>query len=245
MSISDKLTIVAENVPKVFEAGEKAGAKSEYNDFWKQYQSNGVVYGTAYMFAFGGWNDTNFKPKYSMSGFTNAGNMFNTCGVTDLKAALERQGVTFDFSKVTNLANAFAYSKLTVIPTVNAKSAVNLSSAFAYSNKIHTIEKLILKDDGSQTFPSTFLNCSSLANIVLEGVIGQDINFKQSTKLTKDSINNIMSCLSTTSSGKTLTLSLTAVNNAFETTEGAADGSASSEWAALKATKSNWTVSLI
>ena len=197
-SLKDEALKLRENIDKVYEAGEKAGekagAKSEYDTFWKQYQSNGAVYGCAYMFAFGGWNDTNFKPKYSMSGFTNAMSMFNTCAVTDLKAALERQGVTFNFSKVSNFGNAFAYSKLTVIPTVNTRSATILSGTFSYSDKIHTIEKLVLKDDGSQTFSNTFLYCQSLANIVIEGVIGKSIDFK-SCPLTVESMKNIIAAL--------------------------------------------------
>ena len=37
MSIAEKLTTVAENVPKVYEAGKKA----EYDAFWDKYQNNG------------------------------------------------------------------------------------------------------------------------------------------------------------------------------------------------------------
>ena len=53
-----------------------------------------------------------------------------------------------------------------------------------------------------------------------------------------------MNILSDTASGKTLTLSLTAVNNAFETSAGAKDGSTSAEWTALVDAKTNWTITL-
>lgn len=64
-------------------------------------------------------------------------------------------------------------------------------------------------------------------------------------KLSKPSITSIINCLSTTTSGLTVTLSKTAVNNAFETSEGVADGSTSQEWLNLVATKTNWTISLV
>ena len=55
---------------------------------------------------------------------------------------------------------------------------------------------------------------------------------------------NIFSVLSTDSTGKTLSLSLGAVDTAFETAEGLGDGSTSAEWLALRATKENWTITL-
>lgn len=63
-------------------------------------------------------------------------------------------------------------------------------------------------------------------------------------KLTKASFKSIIAGLADDVSGQTVELSKTAVNNAFETSEGAADGSSSAEWAALIATKPNWTIAL-
>ena len=42
MSIAEKLTAIAENVPKVYEAGQK----SEYDRFWDAYQNNGKLWTT-------------------------------------------------------------------------------------------------------------------------------------------------------------------------------------------------------
>ena len=66
-----------------------------------------------------------------------------------------------------------------------------------------------------------------------------------STELSKESIISIINALSDTTTALTVTLSKTAVNNAFETAKGNADGSTSEEWAALIATKQNWTISLV
>ena len=73
-----------------------------------------------------------------------------------------------------------------------------------------------------------------IEEVAFEGIIGQDIDF-QSCPLNKASILSIVEHLSTTASGKTLTLKQTAVNNAFTT----------QEWNTLIAPKSNWTISLV
>lgn len=90
-------------------------------------------------------------------------------------------------------------------------------------------------------------NCTALINIKFSGskTINCSINFQVCTQLSHDSIVNIMSYLSDTVSGKTLTLSKVAVDKAFETSEGANDGSTSTEWATLVGTKTNWTISLV
>ena len=53
-----------------------------------------------------------------------------------------------------------------------------------------------------------------------------------------------MAALSTTTTGLTVTFSKTAVDKAFETAEGANDGSTSPEWLALVATRPNWGIGL-
>lgn len=60
----------------------------------------------------------------------------------------------------------------------------------------------------------------------------------------KASILSIFDCLADDVSDKAMLLSLDAVNTAFETSEGAADGSTSAEWTALVESKPNWTISL-
>ena len=60
MSIAEKLSAVAQNVPKVFEAGKKAGKKAQYDEFWDSFPAN--LDGT-YLFSGDMWNDVTFKPK--------------------------------------------------------------------------------------------------------------------------------------------------------------------------------------
>ena len=72
------------------------------------------------------------------------------------------------------------------------------------------------------------------------------LSFSSSTQLTAESIQSIIDGLNEEVTGQTVTLSKTAVNKAFETSEGALDGSISenSEWFNLIATKTNWTITL-
>ena len=124
-----------------------------------------------------------------------------------------------------------------------------LNSNFTYASKLRTLS-IKLKDDGSQTFATVFTNCYALENLTIIGKIGQNgFDIHWSTKLTKSSIISIINALLDTEEGKTITLSKTAVNKAFETSEGANNGSTSSEWITLITPKSNayngkWTITL-
>jgi hypothetical protein len=176
----------------------------------------------------------------------NAGNMFNMTSITDLKGRLEEQGVIFKFDQCAGLGGTFSYSKITRLPEINASSASNFATTFYSCPNLISIDKFILKENGSQTWSNSFYNCKSLESVNFEGVIGQDMDLGYSWYLNKNSITSIIEHLTTNAAtGRVLTLSLTAVNNAFETQPGLADGSTSAEWNALKATKSNWTISLI
>ena len=59
MSIAEKLITVAENVPKVY----KAGQQSEYDRFWDAYQNYGGVMNAYYAFSGPAWNDNTYRPK--------------------------------------------------------------------------------------------------------------------------------------------------------------------------------------
>lgn len=94
-------------------------------------------------------------------------------------------------------------------------------------------------------YSSAFGLCAKLEEIRFNGTIGKNgLSFSACTKLSKDSIESVINHLSTTTSGLKVTFSLTSVNKAFETSSGANDGSTSTEWTTLVASKSNWTISL-
>lgn len=215
MSIADKLTRVAENVPRVYEAGKDAGRETEYNAFWDAFQENGDRYNYQSGFAGYGWNAENFKPKYDIVPLRCDNIFASTINLNrlDLALTLQELGVAFDTSKCTNLTYAFYYSKIARVGEINATSASSLSYIFSNSTGIKTVDRLILKEDGTQLFTNSFAKCAALENIEIEGVIGNDISFVDSPKLSASSIESIVSHLSDTAEGKTLTLSAEAVAN--------------------------------
>lgn len=90
----------------------------------------------------------------------------------------------------------------------------------------------------------TFELCYALKYVKVKGTIRTNISFNRSEWLEKECILNVFSCLSDETSGLTATFHKRAVNRAFQTSEGAADGSTSTEWLALVESKPNWTISL-
>ena len=199
-----------------YQKGYEAGVKAEYDKFWDAFQYNGNRKNYSYAFYQSYWNDTTYNPKYAING-TNLQFCFRYAGITDTKVDIDLRNTT----------------------TENGVSGI-----FSNASKLKTIRKLIV-DEATPFATNIFSECEALEDLTIEGIIGQN-NFKvsASTKLSRDSIVSIINALSATTSGLTVTLSNTAVNNAFETTEGAADGSSSAEWTALAATKSNWTITL-
>jgi hypothetical protein len=110
-----------------------------------------------------------------------------------------------------------------------------VENTFDYATSIITIEKIIIKADGSQKINQGFNACKKLMNISFEGVIGAGISFADCPLLSRESIENVVSVLSNTTTGTTATFNKAAVNVAFTT----------DEWNALVATKPNWTVTLV
>lgn len=269
MSIADKLTTIAENQQAVFDAGYYAGQESgggdpdeawnegfnvgyesgyadgegsgyfnglevgreeglaegieqgkqaEYDAFWDVFQSNtnngaagiGKRLHYAYAFAYNGWTDKNYNPKYPID-YTNTNgiaNMFTwNVNVTDTKVPITANG---------NCNNAFGNSNIVRIPKLIFRGATNVSNMF--------------------------LNCSKLEELYCEGELtvgGLDLS--ACTKLNKESLISVVDALSTaeTTSGLSITLSLTAVNNAFLN-----DEASSVEWNDLINGKENWTIIL-
>jgi hypothetical protein len=87
-----------------------------------------------------------------------------------------------------------------------------LTQPFYNNSIVHTIECVVLKENGSQKFTTPFQNCTNLKNIIIEGKIGQNgFDVRWSTKLTHDSLMSIINALydySTDTSGTTYTLTL-------------------------------------
>lgn len=215
---------IAENFEVIADAVYKKGKKDEYDAFWDTFQSKGTRVNYQNGFSGSGWNNTTFRPKYDIKPTNNASSMFQQTKVKDLTNLLKNCGVTLDTSKATSLLSLFYFATdITNIPVIDATGTTAssaLTTAFNNCSKLKTIEKLILKDDGSQSFDNTFGVCSALENIVIEGKIGQNgFKVSGSTKLTKNSLLEILKALSLDiTTTKTITFS-TAHQTVIETDE--------------------------
>jgi hypothetical protein len=257
-TIAEQLAQIAENQQKVYDAGYARGyddgeseggggydegfadgRQAEYDAFWDGYQLNGTRTNYQNAFRSNGWSDVNFKPKYGIKP-TNAENMFTQSAISDFTKALGE--LEFDVSNAS--AVSFILSEIKYasrIPMVlDCRKAPNSQGLFYHSGGIETIDKIIVNE--GNTFSAWFTECRKLRNITFEGVIGNSItSLGASTLLSKESIMNIITHLSDTAEGKTLTLSMDAVNEAFAVRDDSGNveiwGGASDEWLDLIAPK--------
>lgn len=243
-SISPNMTVFTDNadVNITMDYHQSYGAWLEWNKFWDDTQDFGKK--TDYWGAFAGLSPAVFYPKYDIKP-TDAAHMFRSFGARgadrspmDLEERMRECGRVLDFSQTTGMAYFIYVSNIVRVGVINAINVGNFNYAFYAASALKIVDKFIISDSGNQTFVSAFQSANNLEQIFFEGVIGQDISFQWSTKLSKASIESIINALSSTSSGTTLTLSSTAVTNAFGSTT-------ATEWTDLIATKSNWTISLV
>lgn len=217
MSIAEKLTVVAENEKKVYDAGYEKGETDGYNKgynaycdlIWDAFQDGGNR--TDYKRAFYNWDkfEKCFKPKYDIKPVGSVAEMFadinQYISVPNLCAIC---GITIDFSKVTDFKNILKGSAIWHFGVVDCSSATTLDYAFNLSSSLQKIDKLILHE-GITSYAACFANTSLLKNITVEGTIaGTGILLSAHTSLTYESIMSFINALkdySGTATTKTIT----------------------------------------
>lgn len=208
MSIAEKLTAVAENVPKVFNAGQNA----EYDRFWDSYQQNGTLRYYTHAFSGFGWRDETFKPKYDIKPVGNASGMFRQMRVTDLGEALG--SVSLDLSGVTVASTLFGYCEfLTKVPKINLSAMTNSQYLFQSCSKLETIEELTISE--TVTFVnSSFNGCTALTRLIMAGTLATNgLDLHWSTLLDRESLLSVLNVLQDkTSVGGTWTVTLGSEN---------------------------------
>ena len=248
--LNDVLIASAGNVPKVYDSGHKVGfeegRQAEYNAFW-----DGLLnYGNRTMYDYFlhmtkapmRW----FKPKYdicpgSASWFAREWGYGNGEELLDLAEVLKECGVVMDFSKATKTHYLFYNARISHLPEINVSNTTQFDYLM-FGTFVKTIDKFIAPQNVAMT--KIFGYCSSLENIVFGSEIGGDITMSYCVKLSKVSIESLFEHLSTTTSGLTVTLSKTAVNNAFGINVDDAS-TYTEEWNNLRNSKSNWTISYV
>ena len=186
--------------------------------------------------------------KWFWDGMLNYGNPANYVGRfrrwTNTEIYQPNHNIVHSLSAAESANSTFYEAFFTDLKVDNVFSDVSNLFYFCYyctslvnARTLHVTEKT--------SYSTPFGGCSKLEEIRFNGTIGKNgLSFKDSTKLSKDSHISTIEHLSATTSGLTVTFSRIAVNKAFETSSGANDGSTSTEWTTLVASKSNWTISL-
>lgn len=264
MSIAEKLTAIAENEQRVYDTGYMHGSnagyvqgeqngydfgfdegkKAEYDRFWDAFQDNGnrIVYQHA--FAGYGWTPQNLKPKYKIAPIdTTATSQYGTNmfyrgyqqGSYGTRFDFSQIQDMFDFSKLQRATGMFDSCGFTNV-YCDFSNVVDASYVFA-SQWGGGVDKVAVKvTEKMTTWTNAFLYNRFLTDFELvEGsVLVADTNLS-SCPLTKASITSVINALSTSTTGKTVTINKAAKEAAFT----------ADEWAELIATKTNWTISLV
>jgi hypothetical protein len=183
------------NTEEAYDNGYTDGKQAEWSEFWDSFQQNGTLESHARAFATPAWNDNNFKPKYDMKP-TSAYMMFSYSQITDLAQILNDCSVKLDLSRCTNISDAFSYGRIQHIPELDLRNFDVVNLGTYNTSGLHTIDKVILRDDGSQTFGTSHLapNSVNFVNITFEGVIGDSMKLSNS-KLSVDSLMSIINHL--------------------------------------------------
>lgn len=206
MSIAEKLTTVAENQQKVYDAGFMAGQEAGggggdgyYDSFWDAYQQNGRR--TDYANAFPGacWTDENFCPKYDIKPTGSCNSIFQNTAITDLKGICEEQGIVFDFSGVTTTSNPVEKAKITRMPTYDVSNITNCATVLRYAQDLVWVDEVVLNESGTQTFGTGngyhwMIYAGNLVHCPIRGKIGANVWFA-SDKLDDGTIQSIVDAL--------------------------------------------------
>lgn len=245
----ESIVSTGEDANELYNRGYAEGKQAEYDAFWDAFQQNGNR--TNYENAFSGqsFDFTNFFPKYDIrpTGYTE-GTFYaweRASHSGSLVQRLKECRVVLDTSKCTHLGRVFAFSQITEIPTIDCTGlTANTQQVFAHNyGRLNKIQKLIVKE--GIEFTNWFIN-TDIEEVIFEGVISTgSLNLQWAKRLNKASWISIINTLSASTTGLSMTGSLESVNTAFETSAGAKDGSTSTEWLNLIATKSNWTINFV
>lgn len=205
MTVAEKLTKIAENEPKVYEAGKQ----DYYDKFWDALQFNGKREYYDFIFMYSNWTTETLKPKYTVKPIK-ASYMFDKNKVPNL----DLSDPIYDFSNCIYYSQWLNNSLVVKVPKIDV-SKVSLGCYHMFNNatKLETIVELALPATAmtyGQATRNTFQNCTSLKNITITGTIantGFDLHW--STNLTIESLTSILTALSKNSSvaaGKSITL---------------------------------------
>lgn len=250
IGIGAYLKAIYDNVPQVFAAGSNAWNR----DFWNSYQKSGALEDCSELFSGGGWTAKFFTPQYNIHPTQRATNMFAHSRMPiNLVTHLENLDVKLITRDATDLSGIYYDTAFTAVPEVVLGSTLDTPVKHLFSESDELVYASIqltqefMDTDIPVIWSQCFEKCEALRDLTFSGpgVINYTIDLQWSTRLTKASITNVINYLASDTSDLVCRLSLAAVNIAFETSEGANNGTASEEWLNLIESKPNWSFGLI
>ena len=201
MTRAEKLTQIAENEQRVYDAGYEKGKSEGGSDggfddyFWNRYL-NATDF--QYAFAGGGWTDNTFKPnkKIPISG-SNARYMFYESRVKKSPYLKE-----LDFSQCGAAVQIFCQSTVEELGVLDFSNVVTgwggLNQTFYSCSNLRSIEKIIMPNTVLQN-NYAFAGCNALEEVRFEGkLFGYENKFHQNFQwcpLSPASMKSIILCL--------------------------------------------------
>lgn len=220
MTRAEKLTAIAENQTKVYEAGKAQGGGGEFEAFKNMDSINNFFQSNYNSYYFDKLNELDLsnikRAQYVFQDNTTA----KTIIIPSMPSIMLMHGM---FMRCTSVEYIEVDTSLVNVVT----------DLFNGCTSLKEIGKPL--DFSKATYMSrTFQDCTALEKVSFVGSINKSIDFHWSTKLASNSLNSIITHLSDTATGQTITLPTTAEAN-YNAVYG------EDAWATLVATKPNWT----
>ncbi len=191
-----------------FGDGMNAGMNAQKNQWWYNYQTNSdgsVRTNYAYAFSGTGWNNDTFTPTQNLT-VVNATMMFYLSRISgSLQDFLGDK--TIDFSGCAGASSIFTTSQFTALPALNFQKATTVEGIFRGCASLVSVGLFTVNKNTVLT--NAFVNCTALENITFGGAVAKSADIHWSTKLSAASIKSLLSVLTETVTGVTITLPVT------------------------------------
>ena len=169
MSIAEKLTTIAENEQKVYDAGIDKIIKAFTNNYTRT--------DYAYAFYHSDFSNIVFPP-----------NKPTACNQMFRYYAGEYIPTGFDLSSAVDSGQWFCQlcPNLKVFPDIGYPIHARYGGTWEACSSLEKIE--IIRTDENSVFDYTFSKCWALKDVTFEGVIGQNISFGDSSGITRETL---------------------------------------------------------
>ena len=164
-----------------YDQGFTDGQQAEYDRFWDDFQAKGKRSHYVYTFAYSGWGDANFNPKYPITPTTTSG-IANMCtwnaSITDTKVPITAYG---------SCQNAFGNATwLKRIPKLIFSGATNVSNMFLNCGRLEELYcegEITLSLSLAQSTKLTKASIESIINALSATASGQTLTLSEAAVL--------------------------------------------------------------